>query len=490
MKRYLLVGMLLLVGGVLLGQNEEDALRYSNLDLQGSARYASMGGAFGALGVDLTVLSVNPAGMARIKSNHLAGTFNLAVEKTTTVLNGSNTEGTSEKLGINNFGVVGVIKTPTDNPSPWRKVQLGFSYNRLLDLNNITNLKGSNDASFSYVLADRGYGGTPDDIYVQDYYYSSLAYESYLTDYVLDSGISYYTTQMYGENITHNYTKETVGKVSENAFSISGNYLDKLYLGATIGLDKIRFSQTKTYFEQSNNDSLAIDNFTFIDYLTTTGKGYNLKLGAIVLPKKWLRLGLAVHTPTFYYNMKDEWYTSLRTVFKGDTVRGGTTRKADYTYKLTTPGRLIASVAYVNKKHGVLSLDCEYINYTKAVLKTHPNSGDNYSFDYENGLTQSLYQSAINIRLGAEYKITNQLMARLGYAVNMPPYTKDFIEKMTPKTKYSAGIGFRSAQFYIDLAYVYSVQTQNYYFYDPILIENSTPQIKTTNILLSLGVKI
>ena len=46
-------------------QNEEDALRYSQLfDAGLTARSLSMGGAFGALGADMSEMSINPAGIA------------------------------------------------------------------------------------------------------------------------------------------------------------------------------------------------------------------------------------------------------------------------------------------------------------------------------------------------------------------------------------------------------------------------------------------
>ena len=44
-------------------QNEIDALRYSQNDVLGTARYSAMGGAFGALGGDMAAMSVNPAGI-------------------------------------------------------------------------------------------------------------------------------------------------------------------------------------------------------------------------------------------------------------------------------------------------------------------------------------------------------------------------------------------------------------------------------------------
>ena len=58
----------LIITSVCFAQNEEDALRYSNLHFGGTARYIGVSGAFGALGADISVLSVNPAGMARYKN--------------------------------------------------------------------------------------------------------------------------------------------------------------------------------------------------------------------------------------------------------------------------------------------------------------------------------------------------------------------------------------------------------------------------------------
>ncbi|MEP5428457.1 MAG: UPF0164 family protein, partial [Flavobacteriaceae bacterium] len=48
----------------LSAQNINDVLRYSSENIQGTARFQAMGGAFGALGGDLSSLNVNPAGSA------------------------------------------------------------------------------------------------------------------------------------------------------------------------------------------------------------------------------------------------------------------------------------------------------------------------------------------------------------------------------------------------------------------------------------------
>lgn len=488
-----LLAVFCLINSISFAQNEEDILRYSNTDLQGTARYASMGGAFGSLGADISVLSVNPAGMGRYKSNILSGTLNLGLGNTSATLNGEETTTYSENLDLNNIGIIGVSDTKTDNPSPWRKIQFGFAYNRLAEFNDKYTIKGLNNASYSYVLADRGFGKTPDEIYASDRHYSSLAYESYLIDYIVDSNQQYYVTQMhdnFGGGITHEHTVETAGRNGESAFSIAGNYSDKLYLGATVGLDKIRFKRTKTHFESSNSDSLTIDNFTFTENLATNGNGVNLKFGAILLPKQWIRIGLAIHTPTNYYYMRDIWNSEIHTNFKNGDSFQDKSNSSSFVYKMRTPGRVIGSLALVSKKLGLISFDCEFVNYGNALLKNHPNSGDSYNFNYENSISQQIYKPTYNIRAGGEYRITNFLMARAGYALNGQPYKEQYKDLATPKTKYSFGLGFRSEQIFIDLAVVHSQQKVNYFMYDPILIENTAQTKNWTNLLLTLGFKI
>ena len=54
---YLLLGI-----SATYSQTYEDVLRYNSFYHDGSSRFNSMGGAFGALGGDLSSISINPAG--------------------------------------------------------------------------------------------------------------------------------------------------------------------------------------------------------------------------------------------------------------------------------------------------------------------------------------------------------------------------------------------------------------------------------------------
>lgn len=490
---YTLIGLFCLFFTHFHSQNEEDALRYSKTDIQGTARYASMGGAYGALGADITVLSVNPAGMGRYKNNVLVGTINLGTGNTSSILNDTEYTAFSSKNVLNNLGIIGVSATDASNPSPWRKVQFGFAYNRLAEFNDTYTIKGDNDASYSYILADRGYGVSGNDIYNYDPHYAGIAYDSYLIDELYDSSQYFFQTQMYSENgnfISNEHSVVSSGRIGESAFSLSGNYADKLYIGATIGVDKIIFNRVKTHYESSNSDSLEIDNFSFTENLATRGNGVNLKIGIIVLPEPWLRLGLALHTATNYYYMKDTWNSEITTNFKDGFSKQLESLSSSFIYKMKTPGKAIASVALVAKKHGVLSVDIEYLNYGNALLKNHQNSSGSYDFNFENSTSDLLYQPTINLRVGGEYKITNQFMARVGYALNGQPFKSEYREEATPKSKYSLGLGFRSNQFSIDIAVVHSQQKDNYYLYDPQLISNSVQTKQWTNGLLTIGLKI
>lgn len=53
------------------GQNMDDALRYSRLFYQGTARFNGMSGAFTALGGDISAISLNPAAAGVFRSTEV-----------------------------------------------------------------------------------------------------------------------------------------------------------------------------------------------------------------------------------------------------------------------------------------------------------------------------------------------------------------------------------------------------------------------------------
>jgi len=103
---------------------------------------------------------------------------------------------------------------------------------------------------------------------------------------------------------------ETHGSTNEWFVSAGANFNDILYIGATLGLPYTRYLRTTTYFETDIADTIAtFDNWSVTEDLYTRGMGVNFKIGAIVRPVDWLRIGAAFHTPTYYWGMRDTWST-------------------------------------------------------------------------------------------------------------------------------------------------------------------------------------
>ena len=75
MKILYILPTLLLFSFFVSAQNEEDALRFSRQTPFGSARVTAMGGAFGALGGDLTTLSTNPGGIGVFRKSEIRNQF-------------------------------------------------------------------------------------------------------------------------------------------------------------------------------------------------------------------------------------------------------------------------------------------------------------------------------------------------------------------------------------------------------------------------------
>ena len=98
---------LFLSGAAAFAQGEMDAFKYSLGDLNGTARYLGMGGAFGALGGDISAMSSNPAGLGIYRSSEVVGTLSLSTIDTKSDWSGSVAKDDKSKMSFDNFAYVG-----------------------------------------------------------------------------------------------------------------------------------------------------------------------------------------------------------------------------------------------------------------------------------------------------------------------------------------------------------------------------------------------
>lgn len=144
MKRILII-MALAATGTTFAQTITDALRLSNTNVTGTARYRAMGGAFGALGGDLSAIGDNPASSAVFTTGVASITLGLDSFENTTTYFGNTTSTEDDDFAINQAGGVFVIDGGYD--SKWRKITLGFNYDRTSNFDDEFAAVGTNTTS-------------------------------------------------------------------------------------------------------------------------------------------------------------------------------------------------------------------------------------------------------------------------------------------------------------------------------------------------------
>lgn len=77
MKKLSLLFIGILSMSNVMAQDISDALRYSSDEIQGTARFRAMSGAFGALGGDMSAVSLNPAGAAVFTRSHASASVSI-----------------------------------------------------------------------------------------------------------------------------------------------------------------------------------------------------------------------------------------------------------------------------------------------------------------------------------------------------------------------------------------------------------------------------
>ena len=154
MKKFFILFVGIISMPILNAQDITDAVRYSDDDVKGTARFRAMSGAFGALGGDMSAVSINPAGSAIFNRSHASLSLaNFDKENTTTYFGDSN--GSSESnFDLNQAGGAFVFNNTNEN-SPWRKFVLGLAYEQTNNFDNSFFASGTNTTSIdSYFLAN------------------------------------------------------------------------------------------------------------------------------------------------------------------------------------------------------------------------------------------------------------------------------------------------------------------------------------------------
>lgn len=480
-------------------QTEDDIVRFSKLGFTGSARYMGMGGAMGALGADFSVATTNPAGLARFSNSYLSITPSLDMSNSIGVF--SNNEEREANAGVG-LPDVSLVRHFTETKGGWNSFQVAIGYTRLNDFDNTIIYQGNANTSLLHDFAESGAGLDFDPQFgptIQEFrpFTTNLAYQTFAIDPLTDQNgnlvlddngnVSYVAQIPYGTTV--NQTREIYRTGHHGAFNLafSGNYQNKIYVGASMGIRRISFNEGWSHTEEVMDTSgLFIRNFNYNYSLDIVGVGVNLKAGAIFIPFEWLRLGAAIHTPT-RYNMTDRWNASMTSTFfdQSYSINGEDRPTGSFKYVMRTPFRAILSAAYMLQKRGILSVDVEYLDYRTAAFK--PRGNDNTT-DYTNtnmDINDRL-ASALNIRAGVDIRVYGNFSWRFGMGYYGLPYNEQVIDTDPNRHYLTTGFGLRTENFSFDLGYMLHRRNEDYYAYQTELNGPSRALLKNRNSVINI----
>lgn len=463
-------------------QNVEEALRYNSTFQIGSARNIAVGGAMGSIGADFSVLSTNPAGLARFKSTEFHMSPNIVFGNTSTNYLGNDV---NESFAGFNISSAGVVIARSIGNSDWRNISIGFGLNRISSYNEDIFMSGTNtNASLLRIHANLANGTDTLDIAGA---YPFNAAQSYGLGLINPDDDFNYSTIFDGVDPQQQITIQKSGGRYEPTVGASGNFKDKLYVGASFGIPIIRYNEKQVIRE--TNPSQDDDYFNFFEQesnVATTGIGVNFKLGVLGKPHKLVRVGAAFHAPSFI-RMEDLF--SARMLADDDAFLNETeTVSGQFRYNLVSPWKVTTNAAVLLKQFGFITAEYEVQDHSRAKYKFKTD-------DAQIKLQEQQRNEEINnqltwqhhVKLGAEFKLS-VIRLRAGFQYK----TSGLQNNDTNSLIYSGGLGYRGKHLFIDGAYSFTKASEIYEPYGLGNISSGVSNISKNNsqITFTVGYKL
>ena len=494
MKRYYIF-IMILVCSAANAQNINDILRYSQENIQGTARFQGLSGAFGALGGDLSSLNVNPAGSA-VFNNSLftVSGSNYGTDNSASYFNSTrNTELNS--LELNQVGGVFVFKSTNEN-SDWKKVALALNYDLVQNFDNEFVANGNSTQGIdNYFLSFAD--GVPfgqlllqDGEFIEEAYLdigSSLGFseqQAFLgyfggvidpVDVNDDNNTAYVSNAQYN-SVNQDFFQSTSGYNSKFTLNVSSQYQNNLYIGASLNFHTVMFDKLTEFTETGYDGASEIQFVNFDNFLHTEGTGFSFSLGAIAKLNDNIRIGGSYQSPT-WYDLTDDTSQRINSDLADNDIGFIDFNIINLfeSYTIKTPAKLTGSVAIIFGKEGLLSFDYGYQDMSEAELRP---AGDSF-FDLVNQTVANELGQISTFRLGGEYRI-EEVSLRAGYRFEQSPYNNG--NTIGDLTGYSGGIGYNFGGSRLDLAYSRTEQDVSEQLFDvgvttPALINRITNNI-------------
>jgi hypothetical protein len=220
---------------------------------------------------------------------------------------------------------------------------------------------------------------------------------------------------------------QSMGGMDELNLGFGGIYGKRLAIGFSFGIPMLNYREVREYSEIDERDTLyAIKSFDLMEKGVVSGRGFNAKFGAVLISADWLRVGGALHIPTFLKIADSREYSLVSKWDDGRTREAGVS-PSTLSYQLTTPFRANLGAGFIFGKSGLVGIEWGYVDYSQASVR-----GSENSFDVNQGIAKNLGQVQ-SWKAGAELKLSKRYCVRGGI--------NHLDAKSTEKIGYSFGFG-------------------------------------------------
>jgi len=494
----------------LQSQNLSDALNYSSNSYQGTARFNSMSGAFGAIGGDLSAIAVNPASSAILNNGHFSLSFGSDNKSGITSLLNSENNFNKNNLTLNQIG--GVINFENlDTKNKLKKISFGISYNQSKNHFNeffIQNVLNNNSIDSYFLDYAEGlpvnqisafdFESITDayidigNIYGYTHQQAFLGYESYIIDPYVDNNSSYYSNVPVG-TFNQDYRSISRGYNGKLSFNAGFQYNDNFYFGVNLNSHFIDYDNYTILNETNSNGNsgeFRINGVYFENRLSAFGEGFSAQFGIISKISNIFRLGISYDTPTWFtISEETSQYLETSMIDSQDNITLLITNPnainiyEDYT--LQTPSKITLSTALVFENFGLISFDYSKRDYSSMKFKP---KNDSHFMNLNQEISYKL-KDANTFRVGAEI-LANRFSFRGGYSLEDSPYNSNNISNYDNFDEinqgFSLGIGYKLNNTIIDLSFSKTDTEKNKRLYDTGLVDRA--KVESNNSLLTFSI--
>ncbi|MFT5511782.1 MAG: hypothetical protein ACI8SE_000175 [Bacteroidia bacterium] len=494
MKKLINSLLLLLVYQFAMAQGDIDALRYSQSEIGATARSIGVGGAFGALGADLSSAQINPAGFAVYRSNAFTFGGSMINTKSDITYQDNRKKDFDFNLALPTIGMVfynGKYVNRKPATKGWVNTNFAISVNRTNNFNGIRNYLGTNENnSMLDYFAERANGltvneisATSEELEIGYFDLETMAWDAYLIDSVgprtFGAAIDPLNRALNQKNVI-----TSRGGTHDIGIHLSSNYENKFYIGGGVNVTTVRYKEENRFIEtdeSSNFNNWSV--WSLKQNLLTKGLGISANVGVILRPSENVRVGAALKTPTIF-SLRDEYYDEMVIDYDDGTYGEFQTAEGYYEYKVLSPMKTTLSGAYLFGKNGFISSDIEIVDY--ATMRLRPT---NSAFEVANDRISSKYGKAVNIRLGGEY-VRNMIRFRGGVARYSSPLATAKDDNLT-RNFITGGIGLKDNNWSLDMAVVQQLgnETIQPYTLDLGTVPTASNKGKKNSLVITLTTK-